>query len=120
MKQIRWAELGDYRDETILSRILPGENIYKGGVSFGLPGQRSHSNDGPDGRDWHVHDEHEVFLVLQGKGWLEVNQESLPVMTGDVFVIEPGEDHHLISDQVTPLVVVYIHTHTTFKREGSK
>ena len=38
------------------------------------------------------------FHPLQGKAVMEVNGERIPMVTGDVFVIEPGEDHHLIPD----------------------
>ena len=109
MKIIRLNILEDIPNGHFLQNFLPGTVIYKGGFSVGLPGKRTHSFDGPDGRDWHVHDDYELFIILQGRGNLEVNQTVYPVRCGDVIIIEPGEDHHLISDSQDPLIVSYCH-----------
>ncbi|HYH04089.1 MAG TPA: cupin domain-containing protein [Bacillota bacterium] len=109
MKIVRINTLGEMSNGHFLQKLLPGTVIYKGGFSLGLPGKRTHSFDGPEGSDWHVHDDYELFIVLQGCGELEVNQKRCPVRCGDVIIIEPGEDHHLISDMQEPLIVSYCH-----------
>lgn len=35
--------------------------------------------------------------------------EMHPMVTGDVFIVEPGEDHHLISDDVDPCINLWLH-----------
>lgn len=42
-------------------------------------------------------------MILQGLGWIELNGHREPVVTGDVLVLEPGEDHHLIGDPAAPI-----------------
>ncbi|MBN2544308.1 MAG: cupin domain-containing protein [Spirochaetes bacterium] len=109
MKKLRLKDLHDINDNHIFKDLLPGKFIYKGGLSFGKPGSRSHSNDGPNGKDYHIHQDHELFLVVQGKGKLELDKNSIDIITGDIIVIEPEEDHHLISDMEDPLIVLYCH-----------
>lgn len=109
MKRLRLSELPDVNEGQILKSVLPGEYLYRGGLSFMEPGQRSHSNDGPDGRDYHVHDDYEAFVIMEGKGLVEVDQISHPIGVGDIVIIEPGEDHHLISGSETPLVTLWCH-----------
>jgi mannose-6-phosphate isomerase-like protein (cupin superfamily) len=98
----------------ILSGIIPGAYLTRGGLNFKAPGHRSHDMDcecpACDGAGRHVHeDDHEVFIILQGKACIEVNGESHPLAVGDVVVCEPGEDHHLISDDEDPCVNIYLH-----------
>jgi len=109
MKKIRLKDLNDINEDHIFKELLPGKYIYKGGLSFGKPEARSHSNDGPGGKDYHVHDDHELFLVVQGKGKLELNGNFIEIKTGDILLIEPGDDHHLISSADNPLIVLYCH-----------
>jgi len=109
MKILRFTELKDLEDEHILRSVLPGKYLYSGGLDFSIPGSRSHTNDGHENSDHHVHDDFECFVIFQGEGFLEINKEFLPITSGDVIVIEPGEDHHLISDKHSPLVTLWCH-----------
>lgn len=108
MRKTSIDKLGDSFTSHILESVLPG-SLYMGGLGFKKPGERSHSNDGADGADAHVHDDCEAFMVLQGKGEFEVNGEMIPIHAGDVVVAEPGEDHHIISSHDDPLVSIWLH-----------
>lgn len=109
MKRYRLTELPDAREGHFAKGIVPGEHICKGGMGYKKPGQRTHSRDGPGGADRHVHDDAEVFVILQGKGAMEIDGTRHPFVTGDVFVVEPGEDHHLVSDVDDPCVNLWFH-----------
>ena len=109
MRRLRLSELPEVNEGHILKSVLPGEFIYRGGLSFMKPGQRSHSNDGPGGRDYHVHQDCEAFVVLEGKGFVEVNKIRDPIREGDIILIEPGEDHHLIAAEENQLVTLWCH-----------
>ena len=71
MQRLRVKDLQDIADGHILKDVLPGKYLYRGGLAFEGPGARSHTNDGPDGRDFHVHEDCEAFVILQGKGTIE-------------------------------------------------
>lgn len=109
MKRLRLSELADTRQGHFLGDWLPGPYLSVGGLSFAKPGERSHTNDGPDGRDYHVHTDCEAFVILQGTGIMELNGERIPVGVGDIFIVEPGEDHHLNSDPEDPVVTLWLH-----------
>jgi len=98
----------------ILSGLIPGEYLTRGGLNFKGPGDRSHDVGcdckSCDGKGRHVHkDDSEVFVLLQGKARIEVDGESHDLKAGDVVICEPGEDHHLISDEQEPCVNIYLH-----------
>jgi mannose-6-phosphate isomerase-like protein (cupin superfamily) len=84
------------------SRLFPAElgdrRIDHGGIYVFKPGEIAH----PEPR--HVHDSEEVFIFPQGKGVLPIDGVEYPVETGDVFIVEAGEDHHLRSSLEDPLV----------------
>lgn len=110
MKILRLNELEDIRDGHFLKNLIPGKHINAGGLTFPTPGYRAHCNEGPDGGDLHVHDIHEVFVVLGGKATMELNGEMHPLSVGDVCIIEPGEDHHMTSDVDDPSVHIWLRT----------
>lgn len=87
-----------------LAGLVPGRRIYHGGLSFHPPGKVTHNEERP-----HVEVDHEVFCLLQGEGWIEINGRREPAAAGDVFVIEPGEDHHLISSDHNPFINLWLH-----------
>jgi mannose-6-phosphate isomerase-like protein (cupin superfamily) len=98
----------------ILSGIIPGEYLNRGGLGFKSAGYRSHDIDctckACDGHGRHVHqDDHEVFIILQGKAKMEIDGLFHDLVAGDVIVCEPGEDHHLVSDAQDPCVNIYLH-----------
>jgi mannose-6-phosphate isomerase-like protein (cupin superfamily) len=109
MRRYRLDQLEIGQTGHFLASIMEGEFIYRGGLSFDKPGVRIHTNDGPGGKDWHVHDDEEAFVILQGKLEFEVNGEKHPLSTGDVVIVEPGEDHHPIIDKDDPAVLLWFH-----------
>lgn len=123
MKRLRLAELPDVDEGHILKSVLPGQFLYRGGLSFMEPGQRSHSNDGPEGRDYHVHQDCEAFVILEGRGFVEIDKSLHPIGVGDIVIIEPGEDHHLVSGEKNPLVTLWCHAGPApqykLKKEGA-
>ena len=88
----------------VAARLLPGARIASGGLSFHTPGMRTH---GDQAR--HVHDDHEVFVIMQGRGWIEIEGRREAIAAGDVLVIEPGEDHHIVGDPAHPVVNLWFH-----------
>lgn len=109
MKRYRLNQLPDVREGHFLSGLLPGRYISRGTMSYKKPGVRTHSHDGPGGLDRHVHDDCEAFVILQGKAVMEVDGQRIPLVTGDVLIVEPGEDHHLISDTEDPCINLWLH-----------
>ncbi|MBN1525447.1 MAG: cupin domain-containing protein [Spirochaetales bacterium] len=113
MKQFRLHSITDIHEGHFLKDRIPGKYISRGALMWGKPGQRTHTNDGPDGKDYHVHDDEEIFVVLQGKGIMELEGDEYPLFTGDVMIVEPGEDHHLVIDEQDPCVIVWFHASDT-------
>lgn len=110
MKMLRLSDLADVREGHFLSGVIPGRYLNRGGLGFKAPGFRTHTDDGPGGIDRHIHpDECEVFILLQGKADMEIDGVMHPMVTGDICVVEPGEDHHLVSDEDDPCVNIWIH-----------
>jgi mannose-6-phosphate isomerase-like protein (cupin superfamily) len=109
MKRYRLKDLSDVREGHVFRDILPGAHICNGGMGFKKPGQRTHSFDGAGGSDRHVHDDPEGFVILQGKAEMELNGKRYPLVAGDIVVVEPGEDHHLISDVNDPCINLWLH-----------
>ncbi len=103
MKRYRLKDLSDVRSGHFLQKVMPGRYLYNCGVGFKKPGEKSH----PEAES--RHDDHEAFVILQGKGEIEINGKRQPVTTGDVIVVEPGEDHHLIGDVQDPCVNMWLH-----------
>lgn len=87
------------------SRLLPehlgDRKITNGGLAVLKPGETPHPDPG------HVHDTEEVFIILQGAGTLPLNDDEYHVETGDVIIVEAGEDHHLTSSVDDPLAVAW-------------
>ena len=54
-----------------------------------------------------MHDVAEVFIFIQGKGVLPIDGVEHPVKTGDVIIVEAGEDHHTRSSVDDPLVAAW-------------
>jgi len=85
----------------LMPDVLGGRRVTHGGVHCYEPGEIAHPE------PVHVHDVHEVFIFLQGRGVLPVDGTEHPVQAGDVVVIEPGEDHHTTSSGDDPLVTAW-------------
>ncbi len=109
MIKLRLSDLADVMEGHFLSGFLPGDYLRDGALSFKPPGLRTHTADGPGGSDRHTHDDCEAFIILQGKAVMEVDGERIPLVTGDVLIVEPGEDHHLVADTEDPCVNLWLH-----------
>ena len=86
------------------SRLMPEElaaAIARGGLYIFKPGEIAH----PEPR--HVHDTAEVFIFVQGTGVIPIDGVEYPVKTGDVVVVDAGEDHHTRSSVEDPLVAAW-------------
>jgi len=88
----------------VAARLIPGARLCQGGLSFHRAGERTHDSEGR-----HTHDDHEVFVIMQGRGWIEIEGRREPIAAGDVLVIEPGEDHHVLGDAGHPVVNLWFH-----------
>jgi quercetin dioxygenase-like cupin family protein len=43
---------------------------------------------------WHVHDQGQILVILDGEGEIQVEgQAPVPITAGDVVIAEPGEKH---------------------------
>jgi mannose-6-phosphate isomerase-like protein (cupin superfamily) len=103
MRQLTITDLTGGGTGPVLSKAVPGFHLERGGITRYEAGARSH----PEGH--HVHTVPEVFLILQGSGVIEVDGVPTPFQAGDVFVIDAGEDHHLVSQGELPLLSAWMH-----------
>jgi quercetin dioxygenase-like cupin family protein len=54
----------------------------------------------------HIHDHSEdVFLVLEGRGWLKEGEQLTPIGPGDVIFVPPGERHGTVAGPEGMVVV---------------
>ncbi len=88
-------------DTRLLPALLGDANITGGGIYCFKPGETAH----PEAR--HVHEVDEVFIFIQGKGIIPIDGVEYPVQTGDVVIVEAGEDHHTRSSEEYPLVAAW-------------
>jgi quercetin dioxygenase-like cupin family protein len=109
MKKFRIKDLPEVFSGHIFESLVPGRYLSGGALSFKAPGFRTHDHDGPGGADRHVHGDCEVFVILQGKAVMEVDDQRCELSPGDVIIVEPGEDHHLVSDVGDPCVNLWLH-----------
>jgi len=78
--------------------------LLRGGLHFYKPGEKSHAKE-----ERHVHSDHyEVFVNIQGRGTLEIEGREYEFNVGDMFLIEPGESHHLTADKEFPVVNLWM------------
>jgi len=107
MRKLSVGDLPDGGTPAALAAIGAGWGpVQRGGISrYDGAGHRTHAES-----DHHVHDVPELFTIVQGSGVLELNGAVATTFTaGDILIIEPGEDHHLISDGAVPLVFTWMH-----------
>ncbi len=109
MKKLTVKELNPANGH-LFDGVLPGDKLYAGGLSFTRPGEVSHADDNPEGT--HIHDDCELFMVVQGKAVVWVDDIKEPLKTGDIILVEPGENHHVISDREEPAVILWCHAGT--------
>ena len=105
MRKLSLADLGGLTEGRLVER--GGFRIYP------EPGFRTHDEPSP-----HVHTKPEFFCILQGSGDIEIDGARVDRFTaGDLVVIDPGEDHHLISDGTVPLVFTWLHLEDDLRNE---
>ena len=105
MRRYRFSDLQDAGPgQHFLHDLLAGKRLYTGGVSFHPPNKITHDEERP-----HLETDEEAFVLLQGSGWIEINGEREQARGGDILIIEPGEDHHLISSADDPLINLWLH-----------
>ena len=100
MKRLTIADLRS-NGSVLMPDLLGDRRIAGGGLYVFKPGETAH----PEPR--HVHDVAEVFILVQGKGVLPIDGVDHPIQTGDVIVVEAGEDHHTRSSVDDPLVAAW-------------
>src|SRR3954464_6283919 len=53
------------------------------------------------------HDDDEVYVVLEGRGTLEVEGRSVPVKGGDAVFVEAGADHRFSAYEQLAVLVLF-------------
>lgn len=57
----------------------------------------------------HVHrDMYEVFLTTQGKGIIEIDEKAIPISSGVLITVEPGEYHKVINNSKDDLNIIVL------------
>ena len=100
MKRFKLKDLS-YNESRLMPEQLGVRRITGGGIYVFKPGETAHPE------PVHKHDVNEVFIFIQGRGVIPIDGVEYPVETGDVVVVEPGEDHHTRSSQDDPLVAAW-------------
>jgi mannose-6-phosphate isomerase-like protein (cupin superfamily) len=101
MKKMTIRDLDAYTASRLMPDLLGEPKISHGGVYVFKPGETAH----PEAV--HVHDTAEVFIFIQGQGVIPIDGVDYPVRTGDVVIVEAGEDHHTRSSEDDPLVAAW-------------
>ena len=104
MKRYSLYDLEDTGGHHFLAGIMTGRTLHHGGLHFYTPGEYSH----PEGHHLHQ-DSEEVFVCLQGRATLMVDGAEYEMGVGDIVLIEPGEEHHLLADEENPMVNLWLH-----------
>ncbi len=109
MRKVSFADLTLGGTGPVVSPAGPGLVDRGGFRRYDEPGFRTHDESaGP-----HVHTTPEIFCIFQGTGSVEIDGALVDrFQAGDVVIIDPGEDHHLISDGDVPLVFTWMHLQT--------
>ncbi|OJF09339.1 cupin domain-containing protein [Couchioplanes caeruleus] len=69
-----------------------------------------------DATDEHAHPEHEMFLILTGRGDMTVGAEQRPVVAGEAVVIPAGTLHRLVNLGADPLALLSVYWPPTYGR----
>lgn len=72
-----------------LSSYVPGDGLYHVARAFFSPGQRA---------QLHGQDFAEVFWVEAGRGTHLINGRRIPLQSGDLVLMRPGDTHGLVAD----------------------
>lgn len=103
MKKFSLRDIKLNEETSILSAFsLEGYRVVKGGVHVYTPGEISHKG------EYHVHDHPEVFIGIEGRAKFLIDGTEYEFKGGDVFVIEPGEEHHVTACEEDPITLVWL------------
>ena len=83
MKKVAVSELKVDAGSTMFGDLVSSGKVVRGGLHVSKPGEVAHAD-----QERHVHEIEEVFIVLQGKGRLPLDDEVYDVKKGDVIIIE--------------------------------
>ena len=89
-----------FSETRILAEYFGSMPLTQCGVKRFKPGEKAHETA-------HTHNVNEVLIFIQGKGEVPVDGKVYPLRTGDVVIIEPGEDHRTQSSVEDPLVCAW-------------
>lgn len=89
-----------FSNSRILAEYYGDMKITGGGMYFFKPDEKAHD-------EAHTHDVKEVLIFIQGQGDVPINGVDYPLKTGDVVVVDAGEDHRTHSSIDDPLVVAW-------------
>jgi mannose-6-phosphate isomerase-like protein (cupin superfamily) len=53
------------------------------------------------------HEDDEIYVVLEGRGTLEVEGQSFPVTEGDAVFVEAGADHRFTGYEALSVLVIF-------------
>ena len=107
MKKYRKEDLKANAVSHVFEGILPGKEISHGGMFFLKANDVTHACD--NGSRRHVHEDCKLFYFLQGKAVVEVDGVCHQAEIGDIYLIEPGEDHHIVAGEQELPVGIYCH-----------
>lgn len=57
------------------------------------------------------HDDDEVYIVLDGRGWLEIEGERIELRQGHAVFVPAGAKHEFIGYEQLRVLVIFEHTH---------
>ncbi|MBN8501833.1 MAG: cupin domain-containing protein [Sphingomonadales bacterium] len=98
-----------------LRRLFPWQGVcdptyWGGAIASVRPGEAT---------TWDCHDEMETFILIEGRGVIEIDEESEPVSACDVIVIPRNSRHRIKNeDQNRNLKFVSIYWDSPAAREG--
>ena len=50
----------------------------------------------PRNEAYHYHDYHEYYLILRGRGMLNIEGQAVPLAANTVVMVQPGERHRVV------------------------
>jgi len=101
VKRYRLDKLPDAVGDHVFRGIVSSPYIWQeAAIEFRRPGEVV---------PWGVHDDEEIYVILQGKARVRLDDGVEHLTAGDVVLIEPGERHQFESDEDEPCVQMYVH-----------
>ena len=90
MRRCRLSGVPDAGEDHVFRGIVSSPYIWReAAIEFRGPGEVV---------PWGVHDDEEIYVILQGKARVRLDDGVEHLTAGDVVLIEPGERHQFESD----------------------